>query len=68
MHRTKRIRLTRSIFLDGLHAEEGSIQNLAQPLADDLIAQGSAVQLNFFRRFFSRIFSSTVRTKREERN
>jgi hypothetical protein len=42
---TKRIRLTRSIFLGGEHAEEGSVHEVAKPLADDLILQGSAVPL-----------------------
>jgi len=46
----KRIRLTRSLLLDGRHAEEGSIHYLAQPLADHLIALGSAVHLNLFSR------------------
>jgi hypothetical protein len=65
----KRIRLTRSIILDGGHAEEGSIHDLAQPLADHLIAQGSAVQVNFFLQFFSRIwFFVDRRTGRKERN
>ncbi|MCU1316969.1 MAG: hypothetical protein JWN63_2291 [Candidatus Acidoferrum typicum] len=46
-----RVRLTRSIFLGGEHAEEGSIHDLPRRLADDLIAQGSAERLNFFSRF-----------------
>jgi hypothetical protein len=44
-----RIRLTRSIFLDGEHAEEGSIHEIAKPLARDLILQGSAVPLRILR-------------------
>ena len=68
MLRTKRIRLTRSLFLDGHHAEEGSIRDLAQPLADDLIAQGSAVHLNLFSSFFARIwFFFASRTKEERK-
>jgi hypothetical protein len=67
MVKTKWLRLTRSVFLDGRHAEEGSIQDVAQPLADDLIGQGSAVQMNFVFRFFARIwFFAGSRTKREE--
>ena len=42
---TKRIRLTRSIFLGGEHAEKGSVHTIAKPLADDLIRDGSAVPL-----------------------
>jgi hypothetical protein len=65
--RTKRIRLTRSIFLNGEHAEAGSVHDMSRALADDLIAQGSAVQVNFVSRFFSRIwFFVSRRTKREE--
>lgn len=55
MFRTKRVRLTRSLVLGGRHVDEGSIRNLAQPLADDLIAQGSAVHLNLFSQAFARI-------------
>jgi len=45
------------------------MRDLAQPLADDLIAQGSAVPLNFVFRFFARIwFFVDSRTKRKERN
>jgi hypothetical protein len=39
----KRIRLTRSIILDGEHADEGSIHDVAKPLAHRLIGEGSAV-------------------------
>ena len=42
---SKRIKLTRSILLGGRHAEEGSIHEVTNPLARDLIAQGSAVTL-----------------------
>jgi hypothetical protein len=67
MHRrqTKRIRLTKSILVDGVHAAAGSVQDLAQPLADDLIAQNSAVQLNAFSRFLTRIRLFLSRTKTE---
>jgi hypothetical protein len=40
---TKRIRLTRSIILGGDHADEGSIHEVARPLAHRLIGEGSAV-------------------------
>jgi hypothetical protein len=66
---TKRIRLTRSIFLDGLHGKEGSIHDVAKSLAVDLVAQGPAVQLNVVSRFFSHIrFFVDSRTKRKESN
>lgn len=42
---TQRIRITRSIFLAGEHAEKGSIHVVKKPLADVLIAQGSALPL-----------------------
>lgn len=42
----ERIRLTRSIFLAGKHADAGSVHELAKPLARDLVAQGSAVLLS----------------------
>ena len=42
---TKRIRMTRSILLGGQHVEKDSVQEVAKPLADDLIASGSAVSL-----------------------
>jgi hypothetical protein len=62
----KRIRLTRSIFLHGRDAEEGSIHYLAQPLADDRIAQGSAVHLSLLFMFFARMwFFIASRTKRK---
>jgi hypothetical protein len=38
-----RIRLTRSLFLGGAHAQKGSVREVAKPLADDLILSGSAV-------------------------
>jgi len=57
MLRRKRIRLLRSIFLNGNHAEKGSTWDLEQGLADDLVRQGSAVPLNCFSRFFARIYS-----------
>jgi hypothetical protein len=61
----KWIRLTRSILLDGHHAGEGSIHYVAQPLADDLIAQGSAVRLNFLSTFVRGFwFSSDSRKNR----
>lgn len=41
----KRIRITRSILLGGEHIEKGSIREVAKPLADDLIAGGSAVPI-----------------------
>jgi hypothetical protein len=41
---TKKIRLTRHIILDGEHAEEGSVFNVARPLAQRLIGEGSAVE------------------------
>jgi hypothetical protein len=41
----KRIRITRSILLGGEHVEKGSIRELAKPIADDLVAGGSAVPL-----------------------
>jgi hypothetical protein len=49
------VRLTRSIVLGGEHAEKGGIRELAKPQAEELIAQGSAVPLNFFPRFVARI-------------
>ena len=61
----KRVRLTRSLLLHERHAEAGSIQDLAQPLADDLIAQGSAVQLNVVSRFLHG-FSSTAEPKEKK--
>jgi hypothetical protein len=64
----KRVRLTRSLFLEGDHAEKGSIHDLSKPLADDLIRQGSALPLNFFPRFFARIrFFIDSQIKRKER-
>jgi hypothetical protein len=66
--RTKRIRLTRSIILDGEHAEEGSTRFVEQELAKDLIAQGSAVQVNLFARFFPRIWFVASRAQKKERN
>lgn len=39
----KRIRLTRSIVLGGEHADEGSVHDVARPLAHRLIGEGSAV-------------------------
>jgi hypothetical protein len=47
----KWIRLTRSVFLAGEHAEKGSIHMVKKPLADDLIAQGSALPLRTGWRF-----------------
>lgn len=65
----KRLRITRSILLGGEHAEKGSIRDVESPLADDLIAQGSAVRLNFVSRFFARIRSFVdSRTEKKERN
>ncbi len=67
--RRKRIRLTRSVFLDGGHAEAGSIQDVAESLADDLIAQCSAVPVISFSRFFAWIWSFVdSRSKRTVRN
>jgi hypothetical protein len=40
-----RIRMTRSILLDGQHVAKDSIQEVARPIADGLIATGSAVPL-----------------------
>jgi|HubBroStandDraft_1064217.scaffolds.fasta_scaffold129988_3 hypothetical protein len=40
---TKRIRLTRSIFLAGKHAEKNSVHEVAKSLADDLIRNETAV-------------------------
>jgi len=40
-----RIRMTRSILLASQHLAKGSIQEVAKPIADDLIATGSAVPL-----------------------
>ncbi len=57
MPRTKRVRLTLSLFIGGEHVEKGSVLDLDQELANHLVAQRSAVQLNFFSRFFSRIRS-----------
>jgi hypothetical protein len=57
VQRTTQIRLTRSIFIGGKHSEKGSTLHLAQPLADDLIAQGSAVRRNAVVRFFAWIRS-----------
>ena len=68
MLRTKRVRLTRSLFLDGHHVEEGSIRDLALPVADELVAQRSAVRLNPLSSFFAGIRSFLAsRSKREER-
>jgi hypothetical protein len=68
MLRTKRVRFTRSVFLDdGVDVEEGSVRDLAQTLADDLIAQGSAVQVNFVSRFFARIWSFRRQPNREKK-
>ncbi|MGB2643436.1 MAG: hypothetical protein WBF09_08930 [Candidatus Acidiferrum sp.] len=53
--RLTRIRMTRSILLDGAHAEEGSIQYVTSAVADDLAMQRSAVRLEIFPRLFSRI-------------
>jgi hypothetical protein len=69
MLRTKWIRLTRSIFLGGRDGEKGSIQRVDQTLADDLIAQGSAVRLNPLSLFFARIrlfITGRTHDKREE--
>lgn len=69
MPRTKWIRLTRSVFLGGRDGAKGSIQRVDQKLADDLIAQDSAVRLNPLSHFLARIwFFITSRTedKREE--
>ena len=57
------IRLKRSIFLNGDHAEKGSIWNLEQGLVDDLVRQGSAVPLNLFSRFFAWIRKNCSRRK-----
>ena len=63
------VRLKRSIYLGGDHAEKGSVLELPRPLAEDLIRQCSAVPLNLFSRFFARIrFFVDSRTKRKERN
>ena len=56
MLRTKWIRLTRSVFLGGRDGEKGSIQRVDQKLADDLVAQDSAVRLNPLSLFFVRIW------------
>ena len=67
--RTKWIRLTRSISLDGRDGEKGSIHLVDQTLADDLVAWDSAVRLNPLSLFFSRIwFFITSRTGTRERN
>jgi hypothetical protein len=55
MFRTKRVKLTRSLSLHGRHAEKGSVHDLAPALADDLIAQESAVLQNIFFRWFARL-------------
>jgi hypothetical protein len=68
MLRTKRVRFTRSVFVDGVDVEEGSVRDLAQPLADDLIAQESAVQVNFVSRFFARIWSVRRQPNGEKRS
>jgi hypothetical protein len=39
----KRIRLTRSLLVNGEHAAAGSVHDLAEPVADDLIGADSAV-------------------------
>ena len=62
----KRVRLTRSIFIDGEHFEKGSVRYLARPLADDLIVLGSAVRLNYFSLLFSRILAFCRRPNSKE--
>jgi hypothetical protein len=49
----RKIRITRPIFLNGEHADEGSVHDVEQGLAEDLVRQGSAVELNVFSRFFA---------------
>jgi hypothetical protein len=61
----KRVRLTRSLFLDGHHVEEGSIRDLDQALADHLIAQGSAVRLNPLSSFFTRLWFFVANRRKE---
>jgi hypothetical protein len=69
VHRTKLIRLKRSVLIDGSRVEGDSIQEVAQPIADDLIYQGCAVQLNWLSQLFARIwFFFHSRIKRKERN
>jgi hypothetical protein len=68
-HRTKRIRITKSILIDVRPTEKGSIEDLAQSVADDLIAQSCAVQVNVFYRLCTQIwFFIYSRAKRKERN
>lgn len=55
LSRLQRIRLLRSIFLGGEHAEAGSVHDVPNDLADDLIAQYSAVRLNIFARLWFRL-------------
>lgn len=50
-----RVRLTRSLFIQGQHVAEGSVIVVSRALADDLIFADSAVQLKFLPRVFSRI-------------
>ena len=54
---TKKVRLTRSVFLHGEHAEKGSVHRLPLELADWLIAQGSAEQLGVVERLVDRMMS-----------
>lgn len=65
----KRVRLTRSIVIDGEHVEKGKVLDLARGLADDLVMQDSAVQLRIFPRLFSRIrLFIASRVQKRERN
>jgi len=52
---TKKVRLTRSIRLNGQHAEAGEIHELPLELADWLIAQSSAEALGVVARLVDRM-------------
>lgn len=65
-HKTKRIKFKLSVLVAGRHVGKGSILDLPQPIADDLIGAGTAVELNIFSRFFARVrFFLESRTKTE---
>jgi hypothetical protein len=67
--RVKRVRLTRSVMIDGRHVEKGTVLDLAKSLAEDLVMQDSAVQLTIFPRLFSRIrLFIASRVQKRERN
>lgn len=56
---TKKVRLLRSVRLNGEHAEQGSVHDLPLEEADWLIAQGSAEPLGVVARLLDRMMTPT---------